>query len=280
MTIVQPRETIFSRPVAEQALAVLANAPVNEDYKHLVLQAAAPFTLARPGQFFHLLCPREQSDGPAPYFRRPMSCYRADPAQGRLEFLYKLAGRGTQALAGLRAGDSLNVLGPLGKGFRLHADWRHILVLGRGVGLATLAPLAEAAAERGIKVTAILSARRKDLVMSADRFAAIGADLLPVHDEDGSSAPEAIAGNLESLVRSGHAPDAVFSCGSNRLLRLLQDFGRRHGIPGQVAVEQQMACGLGMCFCCVRPFGDAAAPEHRRVCWDGPVFDMQETHAC
>ncbi|MBX3453700.1 dihydroorotate dehydrogenase electron transfer subunit [Ferrovibrio sp.] len=279
MTIVQPRKAIFPRPVAEQALAVLANDPVNDDYKHLVLQAGQPFTQAQPGQFFHLLCP--SGDGlAAPYFRRPMSCYRADPQAGRLEFLYKLAGRGTRALGGLHAGDSLNVLGPLGKGFRLHPDWRHILVLGRGVGLATLAPLAEAACASGMRITAILSARRHDLVMSAERFAAAGADVLPVHDDDGSSAPENLHQILEGLVQAGNAPDAVFSCGSNRLLRLLQDYGRRHGIPGQVAVEQQMACGLGMCFCCVRPFGDAAAPEHRRVCWDGPVFDMQETHEC
>jgi dihydroorotate dehydrogenase electron transfer subunit len=57
---------------------------------------------------------------------------------------------------------------------------------------------------------------------------------------------------------------------------LMQRVGRELGIPGQVALEQQMACGLGMCFCCVRKFRSHAGIVNRRVCWDGPVFPLQE----
>jgi dihydroorotate dehydrogenase electron transfer subunit len=99
--------------------------------------------------------------------------------------------------------------------------------------------------------------------------------VITVTDEDGSSAPEAVERLLRDLIAKGRA-DAFFTCGSNRLMRLLQRLGREHGIPGEVALEQQMACGLGMCFCCVRDFKVEGEVVHRRVCWDGPVFDLQE----
>jgi dihydroorotate dehydrogenase electron transfer subunit len=258
-------------------LTVLAHAAVTGEYRHLVLQAERPMTLARPGQFFHLLCTGEMGML-APFFRRPMSAYLADPSSGRLEFLYKVNGRGTRALAALQPGEELNVLGPLGRGFRLDPSWKNIVVVGRGVGLATLAPLAEAAAAQRIKVTAILSARRPDLLMSAERFQNTGARVLPVYDSDGSSAPEEVEKLLDRLIASRLA-DAFFVCGSQRLLRLLQRFSETHAIPGQVALEQQMACGLGMCFCCVRPFREDGKIAQRRVCWEGPVFNLQEALA-
>ena len=111
--------------------------------------------------------------------------------------------------------------------------------------------------------------------MSVDLFRDEGAEVIAVTDEDGSSAPEAVEAVLRGLIEEGRA-DAFFTCGSNRLMLLLQRLGRERGIPGQVALEQQMACGLGMCFCCVRDFRVAGDVVHRRVCWDGPVFDLQE----
>ena len=70
----------------------------------------------------------------------------------------------------------------------------------------------------------------------------------------------------------------VVTCGSNRLLKLLQQLGKELGIRGQVALEQHMACGIGSCFCCVRSFRklDSGELEYRKVCQAGPVFDLQE----
>ena len=70
--------------------------------------------------------------------------------------------------------------------------------------------------------------------------------------------------------------DAFFTCGSNRLMLLMQTLGREFSIPGEVALEQQMSCGLGMCFCCVRNFSVDGAIEARRVCTEGPVFNLDE----
>ena len=79
---------------------------------------------------------------------------------------------------------------------------------------------------------------------------------------------------LERLGAENKA-DAFFTCGSNRLLMLMQRLGAEHGVPGQVALEQQMACALGMCQCCVRPIRAGAGIVHHRVCYEGPVFDLK-----
>lgn len=256
------------------ALPVLSNVPVNADYRLLHLDAPeALLSDCRPGQFFHLLCPSPGRDGP--FLRRPMSIYGA--SDGTLRFLYKVAGRGTATLAGLAPGDRLEVVGPLGRGFRLDPAWRHVLLLARGVGLATLAPLARAARMRGIRVTALCSARAPEFLMSLDLFAAEGAEVVPLLDSDGSAAVE----QVEALVARHFAAgvDAVFTCGSARLLRLLQRQCAAHGVPGQVALEQQMACGIGMCQCCVRPFNRDGHVVNLRVCREGPVFDLMEAMA-
>ncbi len=265
--------TAYSIAAAEFDCEVIENEAVNAEYMHIVATADPLATSVAAGQFFHMLCPK---DGPnSPFFRRPMSVYKADPKAGTVAFLYKVTGSGTRALATLAPGDRLDLFGPLGVGFALEQDWQRIVVVGRGVGLATLAPLAELAAANGMGVTAVLSARSPAVMMSGERFRAVDADVIEVTDAEGTSGPARLERVLRGLIADGMA-DAFFTCGSNRLLLLLQRLGREFGIPGQVALEQQMACGLGMCFCCVREFRVDGGVAHRRVCWDGPVFDLQE----
>jgi dihydroorotate dehydrogenase electron transfer subunit len=259
--------------VADTRALVKSNVAVNADYFHVKLQADGLAMTARAGQFFNIACPATARD--MPYLRRPMSIYRVTPDKRQIEFLYKVTGAGTRGLATLRAGDSIAILGPLGNGFTLNPKWRNIVVLGRGVGLATLAPLAEMAALQDIGVTAILSARAPSLVMSTDRFVKAGARVDVMTDTDGSSDPLNVERVLLRLIEKGKA-DAFFTCGSNRLMLLMKRIGAAFKIPGQVAMEQQMACGLGMCFCCVRTFEREASTEQRRVCLEGPVFKLEE----
>ena len=263
----------LQRSADDVVAAVVSNAWVNSEYKHLVLDAPAPAPAALAGQFFQLECPATADD--RPFFRRPMSVYKADAARGEVEFLYKVTGEGTRGLATLATGNRMRILGPLGVGFRLDPAWREIAVVGRGVGLATLAPLAEAAAAQGIGVTAVFSARGPAQVMSVERFASAGARVEVVLDSDRTSDVAQVEALMRRLIGEGRA-DALFTCGSNRLMLLLQRLGREFSIPGQVAMEQQMACGLGMCFCCVRSFRSGDDTVSRRVCWEGPVFDLQE----
>jgi dihydroorotate dehydrogenase electron transfer subunit len=262
-----------ARKVGEFIGEVVANNRVNEEYKHLILKVHAYALTAYAGQMFHLLCP--SPDGAEVWMRRPMSVYRVDRNNGQIEFLYKIEGRGTQGMAMLEPGDEFNVAGPLGQGFKLEPSWRNIVVLGRGVGLATLAPLSQLAAESKVGVTAILSARSPGVVMSQELFAGLGATTTTVLDSDHSSAVENVERIIESLIAEKKA-DALFTCGSNRLLKLMQRLGKKHNIPGKVAVEQIMVCGFGACYVCMRTFEVDGVRVLRRVCRDGPVFNMQE----
>lgn len=265
--------TVTGFRVAENLCSVVTNDWVNDRYKRIVLAAPDIALAAEAGQFFHLLCPA--SEAGAPFLRRPMSVYQVDRGRGRIEFLYKCLGAGTRGMATLKPGDAFNIMGPLGVGFTINPAWRHMVVLGRGVGLATLAPLAQMAADNGIGVTAILSAQKPDYLMSMDVFESVGAEIVTVTDEEGTSSVENVAAILEERIAQGRA-DAFFTCGSNRLMLLMKELGAKYAVPGQVALEQQMACGLGMCFCCVRSFEVADEVIQRRVCCEGPVFDLQE----
>lgn len=261
------------RLVGEFISTVVSNGPVNDEYRHLVLAVHEHALTAYAGQMFHLLCP--SPDGAEVWMRRPMSVYRVDKSAGHVEFLYKIEGRGTRGIATLAPGDDFNIAGPLGVGFKLQPGWRNIVVLGRGVGLATLAPLSQLAADCGVGVTAILSARNPEVVMSRQLFEELGARTITVLDTDNSSAVENVERIIEELIAEQKA-DAFFTCGSNRLLKLMQRLGKKHDIAGQVAVEQIMVCGFGACYVCVRTFEIDGKRVLKRVCRDGPVFNMQE----
>jgi len=266
-------DTYPERKVGEFIGTVVSNASINDEYKHVVLKVHPQALKAYAGQMFHLLCP--SPDGAEVWMRRPMSVYRVDRTNGQIEFLYKTEGRGTRGMALLEPGDDFNVAGPLGHGFTLDPGWKNIVVLGRGVGLATLAPLSQLAAENKVGVTAILSARNPGVVMSKELFDGLGARTKVVVDSDNSSAVENVEKILEDLVAQRKA-DAFFTCGSNRLLKLMQRLGKKHNIPGQVAMEQIMVCGFGACYVCMRTFMVDGQKVLRRVCRDGPVFNMQE----
>lgn len=261
------------RPAAEFISIVSTNDWVNDEYKLMVVDVHEKAMNAKGGQFFHLLCP--SPDGAEVWMRRPMSIYRINEASCQLEFLYKCEGRGTVGMGMLEPGDEFNITGPLGIGFTIDPAWKNIVVLGRGVGLATLAPLSKMAADRNVGVTAILSARNPDVVMSVDLFENFGAKTVVVVDSDGGSAVENVEKILEGLIADGKA-DAFYTCGSNRLLTLMKRLGAVHDIPGQVAMEQIMVCGFGACYVCMRTFEVNGERILRRVCREGPIFNMQE----
>ncbi|MBV0888159.1 dihydroorotate dehydrogenase electron transfer subunit [Komagataeibacter oboediens] len=249
---------------------VVSNHHVNALYKHIVITCPQTRIWGEPGQFYMLTCPPGPED--RPFFRRPMSLYANGRRPDTVEFLYKITGTGTRALATLKEGESIRLLGPLGHGFTLQPDWKHLVVVGRGVGLATLAPLVKAARANNLGVTAILSSRERHMSMSQHHFVDVGARLVEVNDDDGSSAPDNVMECIRAQIQAGQC-DALFTCGSKRLLGIIQHLAREYSLPGQVALEQQMACGLGMCFSCVRVMCEGQKTIHRRVCWDGPVFD-------
>jgi len=259
--------------VVAEIAEVVQNKAINAEYRHLLVNCGEEAANAVPGQFFQLLCPDSCKDQPC--LRRPMSAYGANPTKRQVEFLYKVAGAGTRGLDTLVPGDRLDIMGPLGVGFMLEPAHHNIVAVGRGAGLATLAPLARAARRNGTHVTAVFSARRPELLVSVDLFREQGADVITVTDSEATSGPANVERILRRLIADG-ACDAFYTCGSARLLRVQQRLAREFNLPGQVAMEQQMACGIGLCYCCVRDFNVNGEIVHRRVCWDGPVFDLME----
>lgn len=269
--------TELVKPIHEVECTIISNEPVNGEYRLLVLNAPSKILDCEPGQFFHLLCP---TSGPIqPYLRRPMSIYGYYPEKGELHFLYKVTGVGTSAIATLCPGQQFNVLGPLGRGFDIQPDWQNLLLVARGVGLATLAPLALKARRLNRKLTAICSARSDKFLLSLEYFRELGVNVVAITDDAGTSSVENMHSIIEGLI-ADEGIDAMYTCGSNRILKLLQAVGKAHDIPGQIALEQQMACGIGMCQCCVRAFNRHGAIVNERVCREGPVFDLQEAIGC
>ena len=268
----EPSPTDILIPAEEALCPVVSHDWVNATYKHLVVAAPPKALAARPGQFFNLLYP--SPDAAALWPRRPLSACHVDAGRARIAFLHKCNGRNAGGLAALKRDDLVNIIGPLGVGFRFDPSWRNVVVLGRGAGLAALAPLAQLAAGHGVSITAILSARTRDLIIADDLFARVGT-VIPVLDIDRTGDIENVERILEHLIAANRA-DAFFTSGSNQLMQLMKRLGREHGIPGQVAMEQVMTCEHGPCYVCVRNFEVNGRRELRRVCIDGPVFDLQQ----
>ncbi len=265
----------FSPTVASHTCRVTEHRWVNERYRYLRLESDAALAPAtRPGQFYQLKCPT--TDQHQPFLLRPMSVYGTGPAEGTLEFLYNVTGEGTRALATLAEGAAMNIVGPLGNTFTLKPHYRHIVLVVRGVGLATLAPLVRHAAAAGIAITAVMSARSPADMMQREFLRGIKAAVFCLYDSDGSSAPEAVEALLVRVI-AADPPDAIYTCGSHRLLMLLQRLLAEHpAIDGEVAMEQRMACGMGVCLSCVRLFDCDGDQRFLRVCREGPVFPIRQ----
>ncbi|WP_207004611.1 dihydroorotate dehydrogenase electron transfer subunit [Trinickia mobilis] len=248
---------------------------VNQRYKYIRLEADAPIArITKAGQFYQLKCPTTQEH--EPFLLRPMSVYGAGPEDNRIEFLYNVTGVGTKAMATLLEGAHMDIVGPLGNTFTSSANYRRILVVARGVGLATMAPLIKKASQADVDITAVMSARSPADLMEKEFLRGATADVRSVFDADGTSSVEAVEVLLRELIEE-QRPDAVYTCGSHRLLMLLQrvlsDYPQ---ITAEVAMEQRMACGMGVCLSCVRLFDCDGDRQFLRVCREGPVFPIRE----
>ncbi|MFT3719693.1 dihydroorotate dehydrogenase electron transfer subunit [Pseudorhodoferax sp.] len=261
--------------VASHRCTVAEHRWVNDRYKYLRLSAEADLAGAtRPGQFYQLKCPA--TSDLQPFLLRPMSVYGVGPEAGTIEFLYNVTGVGTHALSALPVGGTMDIVGPLGNTFVLEPGFTRIMVVARGVGLATMAPLLQHAARAGVAVTAVMSARTPGDLMRDEFLRGVPADVHCVYDSDGSSSVEALEVLLRGLLQARHH-DVAYTCGSHRVLMLLQRLLQDHPqTRGEVAMEQRMACGMGVCLSCVRMFDKGGDKQFLRVCREGPVFPIHE----
>jgi dihydroorotate dehydrogenase electron transfer subunit len=250
---------------------VLAHERLGDRYMSLTLEAPAIAASAQPGQFVMLTAARADENAPA--LPRPMAVYSRNAHAGTIEILYGVIGEGTRRLATFAPAEQMFVVGPLGRCFEL-ANARRVLLVGRGIGTCSLTTVAEEGERLGVETVAVTSARTKDTVIAADFYEEHGVRAVyAVTDEDGTSSPAAL---FDVLTQDwdGAPPDAIMTCGSDRLTKLCERLATRWGAGLQVSVEAHMACGLGYCHGCAsgaRSEGD----ESPLICQDGPVFSWE-----
>lgn len=226
--------------------------------------------IAQPGQFVHVRC----SQHFAPLLRRPLSLHGVNPKTGQIALLYQVKGLGTRALAEKRPGEKLDLLGPLGKGFSLDPEARNIMVVGGGMGVAPLLPLAEMLKERGQKPTVILGFNTSSQVLRLAEFENSAQELFLV-TRDGSAGEKGLVTAPLQRELAQNQYHLIYACGPQPMLQAVAEAAERFGVKCQVSLEAYMACGLGACLGCVCKIKDRGQEGYARVCVEGPVFDSQ-----
>ena len=232
----------------------------------LTLEAPEIAGAVQPGQFVMVACGANRD----PLLRRPFSVHWAD-ADGTIQLLVRVLGRGTAALAQIRAGEALSLVGPLGRGFSL--ETRQPCLVGGGIGAAPLLLLARRLVEKGLKPLMLLgAATAAEATLLQQDFQALGCSLALATD-DGSLGHRGFV--TELLSAQAAQADKLYACGPQPMMAAVARFGAERGIACEVSLETAMACGLGACLGCAVP--DPARPgAYRHVCKDGPVFSADE----
>ena len=216
---------------------------------------------ASPGQFAQILVPGHT-------LRRPISICGIDKAQGQLRFVFQIRGQGTRELAAFRAGDSLEILAPLGQGFPLDTS-KKTLLMGGGIGVP---PLLGAAAVLGEQAVAVLGFRSQGGVILEEDFRRTGARVL-VATDDGSYGFHGLVTDLAA----GERFQVLMACGPAPMLKGAKALAEAKGAAGYLSLEQRMACGVGACLGCAVALLDKDGQEYYgHVCKDGPVFPMEQ----
>jgi dihydroorotate dehydrogenase electron transfer subunit len=241
-------------------------------YHHMTFVAPGVAELARPGQFVALAVGGDTS---ANLLRRCFSIHKVSPSGaygGTVDLVVAARGPGTRWLTDLGMHSVVNIIGPLGRGFPLPADPVPCVLVGGGYGSAPLFWLAAALRERGCHVEMVLGAASKDRLFGVVE-ARRGADGVTVTTEDGSMGIQGwVSAVLPDVIVRSRA-DVVYGCGPMAMLKSITDIATAHGAVAQVAVEESMACGIGVCMTCVMPVtGNDGVTRMARSCVEGPVF--------
>ena len=211
------------------------------------------------GQFAHVYVPGKS-------LRRPISI--CDARGGELRLVYQIKGEGTKIMSQMKAGETADVLVPLGNGFRLGSGKRYALI-GGGIGVP---PMLYTAAKCDDPLV-ITGFRSKSLVSLQDDFVSAGAELMLCTD-DGTAGKK---GFVTDLLRENiDRVDEVCACGPTPMLRAIADVCREFGKPCQISLEERMACGIGACLVCAVRVRKNGEEIMQHVCKNGPVFNAEE----
>ena len=276
---------------------IIENKKVAKDFYKMRIESSYLGKNSKPGQFVEVRC----SDKNDPLLRRPLGVHRI--SKNGIEMLYEVVGKGTELLSKKKAGEVLDIIGPLGSGFDLSLCAKYyvpstILIAG-GIGVAPLVALAEELRRKRKDTIVIIGAKTKSHIMCEEEFKSLGC-AINVATEDGSKGKKGLATDL--LIKALNQPTSqpanqqtiIYACGPIAMLKVVAKVAEGRGIQCQVSLEERMACGVGVCLGCpvkvnwltgslVRGLKPAnqltskpANHTYKMVCKDGPVFDAQE----
>ncbi|HZT40623.1 MAG TPA: dihydroorotate dehydrogenase electron transfer subunit [Chthonomonadaceae bacterium] len=274
-------------PYAALDAPVVANARVADGEYEMVLHAPPVAQTARPGQFVEILSEEDAT----PSVRRPFSLFRVDRADGTCSLLYRARGTFTSHLAQKQTGETVSLLGPLGKPFAWPSDpeTRHILI-GGGIGVPPLYFLASEMCQeriaRGLdthNILAVIGARTAELLVGMVEFGRLDIVLHALTD-DGTRGTRGLVTDLlvdlldHQAQEDSPVPTHLYACGPMPMLEAIAGIALARDLPCQVSVETPMPCGIGTCGECAIPVYDPVRKGKittALACMDGPVFEAR-----
>lgn len=242
---------------------ILQQECIGTDIYSLWLDAPLIASQAKPGQFISVY-----SNDSGRVLPRPISICEIDREKGALRIVYRIAGNGTKEFSGMKAGETLDILGPLGNGFPMDViKGKRVFMMGGGIGVP---PMVQTAKEAKAEVTVIAGYRNSEIFLK-EELEQNGT--LVIATEDGSVGTK---GNVMDAIRENHLEaDVIFACGPTPMLRAIKTYAEENGILCYISMEEKMACGVGACLACVCKSKDVDHHSHvhnKRICKDGPVF--------
>ncbi len=252
------------------------------EYCLLALHSPKIARQAAPGQFLMV----RVSDEPYPLLRRPFSILAREKT--RLEIFFSKAGAGTAILAERNPGETLDILGPLGKGFRVPRKGKAAataFLVGGGRGIAPLYFLARDLRSRGIRPRIFYGGRTDSHLPLLSKLAEMGLDLFISTDDGSLGFHGFICPMLERELarwlnaprrgRSGRRPE-IFACGPDAMMKGVAGIADRYRVPAQFSLESIMGCGIGACWGCVKRIKKPGKTGWTKICEEGPVFKSSE----
>ncbi len=279
-----------------QTLAtIILNECIVQDYWRMTIRAQQIASRIQPGQFIHIKIAQSNDL----LLRRPFTVARVanlNNGNSGLEIVYNVVGRGTRFMTSLQPGDTLDIIGPLGHGFKLCSDKNtHILIAG-GIGATCLLMLGEAMDRDGLDFCTMLGVRTKDALILENEFNSFKGKVLIATDDGTYGYKGSVIEMLkDALINLLHPSEcAIYACGPEPMYRALASICEAYKIPGQVSIERNMMCGFGSCYTCICKVDKNNVTKYRDiessyiqlspdedfgyalVCKDGPVFNIDE----
>jgi dihydroorotate dehydrogenase electron transfer subunit len=260
---------------AQETAEIFAMQKVGE-YVQFTVVAPGVAQGFQPGHFVAVAVGGENS---AMLLRRAFALYGATPNgdfAGTVQFVVAAHGAGTRWLLDRKVGDRIDVVGPLGTPFPLPSGPAPAVLVGGGYGTAPLVPLAQALIAQGSPVEFVVGASTAARLFG-ELVAKRLAGSVTVTTDDGSAGQQGVVTDVLPGAIERVGAEVVYACGPMPMLRAVAEVARARAIHAQVAVEEAMACGIGVCMTCVLPVRDSAAAgspsRFVRSCVEGPVFD-------